>query len=125
MLRRLVAAAVGIPFVAAVAALLKRVDAGRLPSSLGLPPDVAEGLSVVGDVVVNRMAGGRLAAFSARCTHLGCRIDRVADGAVICPCHGSRFHADGSVAAGPAARPLRPLRVEPDAATGGWTVHVT
>lgn len=30
----------------------------------------------------------------------------VADGTINCPCHGSKFNLDGSVAQGPAARPL-------------------
>jgi len=30
------------------------------------------------------------------------------DGVFACPCHGSRFASDGSVAQGPAARPLPP-----------------
>jgi Rieske Fe-S protein len=59
------------------------------------------------DVVVTQPAAGEFKAFSATCTHQGCKVNRVANGVIACPCHGSRFDlADGSVAHGPATKPL-------------------
>jgi cytochrome b6-f complex iron-sulfur subunit len=60
--------------------------------------------------VVRKSEG--IVALSAVCTHLGCmtRIDPSGAG-FACPCHGSRFHLDGTVAAGPAPRPLSRLKV--------------
>jgi cytochrome b6-f complex iron-sulfur subunit len=43
---------------------------------------------------------------SAVCTHLGCIVAQTAEG-YACPCHGSRFAADGKVLQGPAPSPLR------------------
>ncbi|MGW4563207.1 Rieske (2Fe-2S) protein [Streptomyces sp. NPDC004561] len=58
-------------------------------------------------VVVTQPKKGDFKAFSAICTHEGCTVSKVVDGTIDCPCHGSKFHiADGSVAHGPAARPL-------------------
>jgi Rieske Fe-S protein len=49
----------------------------------------------------------RFKAFSAICTHQRCTVASVSDGTINCVCHGSKFHiADGSVAHGPATRPL-------------------
>ncbi len=44
-------------------------------------------------------------ALVAICTHLGCT-PRLAADQFVCPCHGSRFAADGQVISGPASRPL-------------------
>ncbi len=54
-----------------------------------------------------------LRALSAVCTHLGCTVRREGEG-FICPCHGSRYNAEGQVTGGPAPRPLRYVQVELD-----------
>lgn len=54
-------------------------------------------------------------AVSTVCTHLGCIVKAAADG-FECPCHGSRFAADGSVTKGPAPKSLEWLKVS---AAGG------
>ena len=46
-------------------------------------------------------------AHSAICTHQGCAVTEVADGGIVCACHGSVFSAsDGSPQAGPATTAL-------------------
>ncbi|AZS88135.1 Rieske (2Fe-2S) protein [Streptomyces griseoviridis] len=58
-------------------------------------------------VVVTQPKKDEFKCFSAICTHQGCTVAKVANGTIDCPCHGSKFHiADGSVAHGPATRPL-------------------
>lgn len=49
-------------------------------------------------------------AVSTICTHLGCVVKANAEG-FECPCHGSRFTHDGTVAKGPAPRPLPWLKI--------------
>jgi len=56
---------------------------------------------------VSRDDSGELRVVSARCTHLGCIVGwNPADRAWECPCHGSRFAADGTVVQGPATKDL-------------------
>lgn len=67
---------------------------------------VRRGLSLV---AVYRNSKGNLHEHSAVCPHLGCivhwnNLEKVWD----CPCHGSRFDANGQVICGPAISPLGP-----------------
>lgn len=46
-----------------------------------------------------------------RCSHLGCRLKwNPQEHTWDCPCHGSRFHKDGSVIENPAKRPIAPKK---------------
>ena len=66
-------------------------------------------------VVVTQPVAGTFRAFSAVCTHQGCTVERVADGIIACPCHGSRFDVDdGAVVRGPADEPLPPVAIAVD-----------
>jgi Rieske Fe-S protein len=57
--------------------------------------------------VVTQPTAGQFKAFSATCTHEQCLVSRIQGDKIICPCHGSQYNiADGSVAVGPATRPL-------------------
>jgi len=58
-------------------------------------------------VVVTQPTRGTFRAFSSTCTHQGCTVASVADGLIMCPCHGSEYSiVDGSVQQGPAPLPL-------------------
>jgi Rieske Fe-S protein len=53
---------------------------------------------------------GKAHVFAINCSHLGCPIAlNTTDKTFDCPCHGSRFHLDGTVLHGPAAAPLSDL----------------
>jgi len=62
------------------------------------------------NVLVLRDEGG-IRALSLICTHLGCITSREESGEFRCPCHGSRFDAEGKVIKGPAPSRLRYLEV--------------
>ncbi len=82
---------------------------GGAGTRLGAAADVPVGGGAVfeaWEVVVTRPGAEDYRGFTAVCTHTGCTVARVADGLIECPCHGSRFRLDGSVAAGPAPRAL-------------------
>ena len=52
---------------------------------------------------------GGLHVLSSVCTHLGCQVVwNPAERSWDCPCHGSRFHWDGTVLQGPAVKGLEP-----------------
>ncbi|MFI5665981.1 Rieske (2Fe-2S) protein [Streptomyces sp. NPDC051704] len=63
-------------------------------------------------VVVTQPMAGQFKAFSATCTHQGCSVASVKDGNIVCPCHQSLFKiSDGTVAGGPATRPLAAAKI--------------
>ncbi|OBA98748.1 (2Fe-2S)-binding protein [Mycobacteriaceae bacterium 1482268.1] len=66
---------------------------------------------IVDDVVITQPAQGEFNCFSAICTHAGCTVAEVVGVAINCPCHGSSFNLDGTVARGPASRPLDAIAI--------------
>jgi len=58
-------------------------------------------------VAASRDDKGRLTVLDATCTHMGCVVAwNTAERTWDCPCHGSRFTAQGAVISGPAETPL-------------------
>lgn len=92
--------------------------------ALGSVSEIPEGggkIFTAEKVVVTQPEKGEYKAFSAICTHQGCTLNKVADGTVDCPCHGSKFRiSDGSVAHGPATEALAAKEIM----VHGNTVHL-
>lgn len=58
-------------------------------------------------VIFNPDDKTKVVAFKNECTHSQCPVDwNAEEGTLDCPCHGSKFKADGTVATGPAKSPL-------------------
>ena len=83
----------------------------EVPAGKVLTPvaDVGEA-KVVDGILITQPSPGVFKGFVARCTHAGCAVVVKSDG-IDCPCHGSKFNLDGTVAHGPAKAPLAPSPV--------------
>ena len=74
--------------------------------------------------LIRSAEGGFLAVYQ-RCTHLGCSVTWKADeGRFFCPCHGSKFHEEGTNYSGPAPRPLQSFHIEISPADGQLMVDL-
>ncbi len=71
------------------------------------------GDNAAGDLAFGGFAvksGSKVNVFAINCSHLGCSVAlNEAAKTFDCPCHGSRFHLDGTVLQGPAPVPLSHL----------------
>jgi nitrite reductase/ring-hydroxylating ferredoxin subunit len=68
-------------------------------------------------VIVSQPTAGTFEGFSSVCTHRGCDVSEVKDGALVCPCHQSKFDlATGKRTGGPAEKdlPKKAVKVEGD-----------
>ncbi|WP_231251754.1 Rieske (2Fe-2S) protein [Nocardioides furvisabuli] len=130
------AVAVGVPLLAAcgddadTSAADPATSSGSDPSSpsedgaaaggvvLASAGDVPVGGGTIVDaekVVVTQPTEGDFKAFSSICTHQGCPVTAISDGAINCTCHGSRFSIeDGSPLAGPATAALAAVEITVD-----------
>ncbi len=90
-----------------------KFDAPKSPNSAFIMAD-GGGDNAPGDLAfggfVSKDQAGKVNVFAINCSHLGCSVAlNSADKSFDCPCHGSRFHLDGTVLHGPAAYPLSHL----------------
>jgi len=124
MSRRAVITASSVGLVAGVALLS---GCSPTPSTAAKPGTVLTKLNNVpvggsfnvdldgNSLVVSQPTAGVVTAFSAICTHQGCKVAGV-NGTLACPCHGSVFSiATGEPTQGPATIPLAKINVKIDA----------
>ncbi len=76
---------------------------GALAKTADVP--VGSGV-IVGETVITQPTAGVFKGFSSVCPHAGCTVSEITDGKIVCPCHSSEFNLDGTVAQGPANKPL-------------------
>jgi cytochrome b6-f complex iron-sulfur subunit len=128
------AAALGFAGVGAQAAIVVRSFVPNVSygppttAKIGRPESFADGLTFVPDRRVFVVRDGKtFRAVSAICTHLGCTVrpEAIEEAdpsdpehrrllqtyAFACPCHGSRYRADGLNVSGPAPGPLAAYRL--------------
>jgi Rieske Fe-S protein len=90
-------------------------DGQTAPVELAAATEIPVGGGMVlskANLVVTQPVAGEFKAFSSVCPHVGCVLDKVANGTIDCPCHGSTFRiADGAVVTGPATQPLTPVAI--------------
>jgi cytochrome b6-f complex iron-sulfur subunit len=58
----------------------------------------------------------------AKCTHLGCKINSIENGKLICPCHGSEYDMEGTPVKGPAFQNLK--KVPHKLSSDGLTLEI-
>jgi Rieske Fe-S protein len=89
-----------------------KFDAPTTPNSAFIMAD-GGGDNAAGDLAFGGFvakSNGTTKVFAINCSHLGCPIGlNQTDKTFDCPCHGSRFHLDGTVLHGPAQFPLSNL----------------
>ncbi len=76
------------------------------------------------DEVIMVKHGVSIKVLSSRCTHLGCRINKLEGGKLVCPCHGSSFSEDGDVITGPAIKNLNRLQYTIDPGKQEITIKI-
>jgi glycine/D-amino acid oxidase-like deaminating enzyme/nitrite reductase/ring-hydroxylating ferredoxin subunit len=113
----------GVPeAVKQVGGITKHFVGDRLTDAT--PQDLAPGEGKIvetqrGAVAMYRAEDGEVNTLSPVCTHMGCFVQwNPAEKSWDCPCHGSRFAADGHVVQGPAVYDLKTLEASGETEKG-------
>jgi len=84
---------------------------GSTQRELRLNNSIPSGLSISDEVILYK-TNKELKVYSARCTHLGCKINQIEGDEIVCPCHGSRYNFEGKPVKGPSIKNLKELKFE-------------
>jgi len=91
---------------------------------LRIPNSIPNGLSIYDDVILSKSQDG-LMIYSSRCTHLGCKINTIENGELICPCHGSKYNDKGEPIKGPSIKKLASLDYEIDSSNNELIIQLS
>ena len=114
--------------IAGVAAVGKALSGSPAPSrTVELSPELlkkaAESGGLVHEGLLVRGPATAPVVLDLTCTHLRCRVAPVEGGGFSCPCHGSRYDAEGRPVSGPAPKALARPRLTP--AGAGFTARLS
>ena len=70
--------------------------------------DLTDGIKFVDEIIISK-TNDNINIFSARCPHLGCKINNLEGNVIICPCHGSKYNPEGKLISGPSKNNLTKL----------------
>ena len=85
-------------------------------NKIEIPSNIPNGVSFHNSIIVNKK-DKKVEILSSKCTHLGCKINKIENDRLTCPCHGSQYSIDGKVLKGPATKPLKVLSYKIDPQT--------
>jgi Rieske Fe-S protein len=85
----------------------------RLNRIVEIPNNFTDKITFWGDFIVINQKNS-LQIYSSKCTHLGCKINKIDNDKLLCPCHGSAYSFSGKVLNGPANRNLTKLDFKTD-----------
>ncbi|MGE5402301.1 MAG: ubiquinol-cytochrome c reductase iron-sulfur subunit [Ignavibacteriales bacterium] len=100
----------------------KQLWKANIHEKIKISGPIPQGLTINGRVIIFR-SNDNLTVYSAKCTHLGCIINKLEGEKLICQCHGSVFSNSGKPEKGPASHPLSVLNYTNDG-KGGIIVDV-
>lgn len=76
------------------------------------------------DSFIAAKKGASINIFSNRCTHAGCKVNKVHGNTIVCACHGSAYDFTGEVVKGPAIQKLKTLPYTVNPVSGEITVRM-
>lgn len=101
---------------------VKKIESENGKKPIVLKNDFPVGITFIDSVIINK-SHDKLVVFSSKCSHLGCKINKIESNEIVCPCHGSRYTLNGEILNGPASKPLVELEYKMDQKNGNIIVY--